>query len=104
VAGPEPVRLKDFTRAMAQAQGGPKIVVTMPYSVACFFAALMEDFSKLRRAKKMPFLNRYSMGQIRKEGYLDGSKAKSELGWVPSISLEEGTRQYVQWRRQQKKK
>jgi nucleoside-diphosphate-sugar epimerase len=52
----------------------------------------------------MPFLNRYSMGQIRKEGYLDGSKAKSELGWVPSISLEQGTRQYVQWRRQQKKK
>ena len=104
VAGPEPVRLKDFAKAMAKAQGGPKIWLTIPYSVTYFSAALMEDFAKLRRAKGMPFMNRYYIRQVRKEGYLDGSKAKNELGWVPSISLEQGTRQYVQWRRQQKKK
>ena len=104
VAGPQPVRLKDFAKAMAKAQGGPKIWVTIPYSVTCFFAALMEDFAKLRRAKGMPFMNRYYMKQVRKEGYLDGSKAKTELGWVPQTSLEEGTKQYVQWRKQKNKR
>jgi len=83
VAGPDVVTLRDFARAMAKAQGGPKIWVTLPYSVAYLLAGLMEDFAKLRRAKGMPFLNRYSMRQLRKEGYLDGSKAKNELGWVP---------------------
>jgi len=37
-------------------------------------------------AKQMPFLNRYSIKQLKKEGYLDGSKANKELGWVPQIS------------------
>jgi len=104
VAGPDVVRLKDVTIAMARAQGGPKVFVTMPYSVAYLFAGLVEGFAKLRRAKGMPFLNRNVMLQLRKEGYLDGSKAKNELGWVPQISLEEGTKQYVQWRKQRNKK
>ena len=104
VAGPDVVTLKDFAKAMAKAQGGPKIWVTLPYSVVYFLAGLMEDSAKLRRAKGMPFLNRYSMRQLRKEGYLDGSKAKNELGWVPQISLEEGTKRYVQWRRSRRRK
>ncbi len=104
VAGPESVRLKDFTRAMAAAQGGPKILVTAPYSMIFLFAGLIEDFAKLRRAKSMPFMNRYYMRQLRKEGHLDGSKAKNELGWEPKISLEEGTKQYVQWRKHKNKK
>jgi nucleoside-diphosphate-sugar epimerase len=36
--------------------------------------------------------------------YIDGSKAMSELGWEPKVSIEEGTRLYVQWRRLQGKR
>jgi len=104
VAGPDVVRLRDVTVAMAKAQGGPKIHVTIPYSLAYFFATLMEGFAKLRRAKNMPFLNRNAVVQLAKEGYLDGTKARNELGWVPQISLEEGTRQYVDWRKHRNKK
>jgi nucleoside-diphosphate-sugar epimerase len=104
VAGPDVVTLKDFTRVMAKARGGSKIMVTMPYTAVYFFAALNEEFARLRRSKQMPFLNRYSIRQLKREGYLDGSKAKNELGWEPRISLEDGIRQYLQWRSQQKKK
>jgi len=103
VAGPDVVTLKDFARVMAKARGGPKIMVTMPYTLVYLFASLNEEFARLRRAKQMPFLNRYSIRQLKREGYLDGSKAKNELGWVPQISLEEGIKQYLQWRGQRKK-
>jgi nucleoside-diphosphate-sugar epimerase len=60
--------------------------------------------AKLMRTKSTPFLNRNIMLQISKEGNLDGTKAMTELGWVPQISLEEGCRQYVEWRRHRKER
>jgi len=103
VAGPEPVRLKDFTRAMVRARGAKRSWVTMPYPLALMSCYSMETFAKLLRSKKMPFLTVASLRSINSEGYLDGSKARNELGWEPKVSLDEGTRLYVQWRRSQKK-
>ncbi len=99
VAPPEPIRLKAFAEAMIRAQGGRRIRGTMPYSVAYVWCALMEGIAKLRRAKEMPFLNRYSIEIMQTECCMDGSKARLELGWAPRVSAEEGTRQYVEWRR-----
>ncbi len=103
VAGPEAVRMKEVTRAVAKAQGGPKILITVPFTLAYVGAVIIENVAKLMRTKSTPFLNRNIMLQLGKEGHLDGTKARTELGWVPQISLEEGTRQYVQWRRNRKK-
>jgi nucleoside-diphosphate-sugar epimerase len=103
VAGPDVVTLEEFAKAMGKAQGGPKIWVSVPYPVVYFFAAAMEEFAKLRRAKGMPFLNRYYVRQLRKEGYIDGTRARRELGWEQKISMEEGCRQYVEWRRSRRK-
>jgi len=99
VAPPEPIRLKAFSEAMIKSMGGPRIRGTMPYSIAYVWCALMEAIAKVRRAKEMPFLNRYSIKIMQTECCMDGSKAGRELGWVPQISAEEGTRQYVEWRR-----
>ncbi|MDM7998470.1 MAG: NAD-dependent epimerase/dehydratase family protein [Dehalococcoidia bacterium] len=102
-AGPEVVRMKDVTRAMMKAQGGPKVLITIPFTLGYVGAVLIEGFARLVRTKSTPFLNRNIMLQLTKEGALDGTKARTELGWVPQISLEEGCRQYVQWRRNRKK-
>jgi nucleoside-diphosphate-sugar epimerase len=104
VAGPEPVRLKEFTKAMIRARGAKRSWVTMPYPVAWVWCYSMETFAKLRRSKEMPYLTLASLRSINKEGYLDGSKAKKELGWEPKVSIDKGTRLYVQWLRSQKKK
>ncbi len=104
VAPPEMVRLKDFTEAMIRALGVRRIRGTMPYSVAYVWCCLMEGIAKLQRKKEMPFLNRYSIEIMRTECCLDGSKARDELGWKPKVSIDEGAKLYVEWRRSAEKK
>lgn len=100
-ACPEPTRLKEFAQAMVKARGGRKVWGKVPFSVAYVWCCLIELIARLLRAKEMPFVNRYFILQLNRECYLDASKARRELGWVPQITLEEGTRQYVEWRRVQ---
>lgn len=104
LAGKDVTTLRDFALAMVQAMGSRKPQVTIPYGVGYAWCSLMEGVARLRRLKEMPFLTRSSMKFLNKGLYLDGSKAKNELGWQPKVSIEEGTRLYVQWRRSQKKK
>ena len=86
---------------LLKARGGRKVWGKVPFSVAYVWCYLMELIARLLRAKEMPFLNRYFILQLNQECYLDASKARRDLGWVPQISLEDGTRQYVEWRRVQ---
>ena len=104
VADSHAVRLREFAAAMLKAMGEPKPQVTIPYPVAYVACTLMEMWSRLRRVKEMPYLTRSGLHFVNKGIYLDGTKAREELGWEPKVSLEEGTRLYVQWRRAQSKK
>lgn len=104
VAGPQPVRLREFSEAMMNARGVKLVWVTMPYPAAWIWCYVMETFAKLRRSKKMPYLTLAALRSLNTECYLDGTKARSELGWQPKISIEEGTRRYVHWRRAQQEK
>lgn len=103
VAGPEPVRLKAFAEAMIRARGAKRTWATMPYPVAWVWCWMMETSAKLLRSKNMPYLTLASLRSIHREGHIDGSKARKELGWEPKVSVDEGTRLYVEWLRQKKK-
>ena len=102
VAPPQNHRMKDLTRAMMKAQGGPKVLVTLPFTLCLVGAILIENVARLMRTKGTPFLNRNIMLQLAKDGNLDGTKARTELGWAPRVSLEDGMHKYVQWRRHRK--
>jgi nucleoside-diphosphate-sugar epimerase len=104
VAGKEMTRLRDFAAAMVEAMGSKKTQVTIPYTVGYTWCSFMERLARLRRSKEMPFLTRSAMKFLNKGLYLDGAKARDELGWEPKVSIEDGTRLYVEWRRAQHKK
>lgn len=99
VACPEPTRLKEFAQAMVKARGGRKVWGKVPFSLAYLWCYLMELIARMAHARQMPFLNRYFILQLNQECRLDASKARKELGWAPRVSLEEGIRDYVAWRR-----
>jgi len=89
---------------MLQAIGGRKLRVSIPYSVGYLWCASMEGWARLKRQKELPYLTRSGVRFLNQGMHIDGSKARKELGWQPKVSIEEGTRLYVQWRRSQEKK
>ena len=104
IAPTEVIWFRDWADAFMLAMGGRKYQTSIPYSVAYFWCALMEGWARLRRQKDIPYLTRSGIRFLKQGMHIDGSKARRELGWEPKVSLEEGTRLYVQWRREQKKK
>jgi len=104
IAPREDIRFRDFIGAMARAAGRPVPRLTIPGSSVYATGAFLEFWARLWRNKNLPFLTRSDIGFIKNGMNIDGSKARRELGWDPKISIDEGTRLYVQWRRSQKKK
>lgn len=104
IAPVEEVTFRDFINSMARAMGKSEFRFRVPLSVVYASAAVIEGWGRLRRSKDAPFLTRSDIKFLRGGIYLDSSKARKELGWQPKISIEEGCRQYVEWRRSQKKK
>ena len=100
----EVVTFRDFINSMAKATGKSEFKIIIPLSVVYSSAAVMEMWGRLTRSEDAPFLTRSDIKFVRDGMYIDSSKARNELGWQPKISIEEGCRQYVQWRKSQKKK
>jgi len=104
IAPPEVIWFRDYGNAMIRAIGGRKIQITIPYLVGYLWCASMEGWARLKRQKELPYLTRSGARFLNQGMHIDGSKARKELGWEPKVSLEEGCRLYVQWRRSQEKK
>ena len=100
----EVVTFRDFINSMAKATGKSEFKIVIPLSVVYSSAAVMEMWGRLIRSEDAPFLTRSDIKFVRDGMYVDSSKARKELGWQPKISIEEGCRQYVEWRKLQKKK
>ena len=104
VAPLEEQRFREFAAALARALGKSERQWNMPMSVLYSVAFMMEKWAKLWRFKDPPFLTRADLLEFDNCMYIDGSKAKSELGWEPKVSIDEGAKRYVEWRRSQDKK
>jgi len=104
IAPPEVIWFRDYGNAMIRALGGRKIQITIPYLVGYLWCASMEGWARLKRQKELPYLTRSGARFLNQGMHIDGSKAMKELGWEPKVSIEEGTRLYVQWRREHEKK
>ena len=103
VAPPQPVPYREMARHMIRAQGGKRVHINLPFRLMLLAAAMMEGWARLRRSKEMPFLTPAGLRSFSEDHLIDGSKARTDLGWEQEVSLEEGTRRYVEWRLSQKK-
>jgi len=104
VAPPEPVWFRDFCNCIIKAQGGWRIQFTIPYAAAHYMGFLTEVWTKVSRSKDQPYLSRSSVRFLNEGMCLDGSKIRRELGWEQKVSMEEGARRFVSWKRSEGKK
>ncbi len=96
--------LRDFINSMAKSAGKSEFKIAIPLWLVYSSAAVIEMWGRLMRSEEVPFLTRSDIKFVRDGMWIDGTKARKELGWQPKISIEEGCRQYVEWRKTQGKK
>lgn len=90
----EPVELWDFLGKMFRHFKAPLPSKRIPTKVAYILASLMEFFYKVLRLKGEPRLTRFLVLQLATSHYFSNAAAKRDLGYEPSVSMEEGMRRY----------
>lgn len=69
----------------------------VPYKVAYGVAAMLETMYRILPLSGEPALTRYTVGSIAVPHTLDISRAQQELGYAPTVSVDEGLQRYADW-------
>ncbi len=87
----------DVVNMILAAAGLPPVARQVPYAAARAAAAALETLWKLSGAKNEPPLTRFVLQQLTTAHWFDISAARRDLGYVPSVSIEEGMRRLAAW-------
>ncbi len=69
----------------------------IPYRAAYGVAAMLEAAYRLLPLQGEPSLTRYTVSSIAVPHTLDIGKAQRELGYMPTVTVEQGLHQFAQW-------
>ena len=94
---------KEFIPLWTKALSIKPLMLKIPYWVIAPIVALMVGFYKLFGIQKSPPLNFYRIGIMRRDLAYVNAKLKTEIGYEPPISLEEGVRRTVEFYRMTRK-
>ena len=73
----------------------------LPFRLAFLLAWGMETASRTLFDYKEPLLTRYTVSILAKSATLDISAARRDLGYQPKVSVEEGSRRFITWWKEQ---
>jgi len=93
----EPIHGDDMINAMLRACGMPPETRRVPYAVAFAAGALLEAVYSVLRIESEPPMTRFVAEQLATAHWYDISAARRDLGYQPSISIEEGMLRLAQW-------
>ncbi len=97
ITGGEPVRLWPFLAKLCTELDLAHPTRRVSYPVARAFALMLEIVHRTVRRGSEPLLTRYTAGLLATSMTLDISAARRDLGYVPAIDIEEGTRRFLEW-------
>jgi nucleoside-diphosphate-sugar epimerase len=95
ITNDEPYPLHQVIQNLLSAMGLPYKEKKIPYPVARSLAYLLEIVSIFY--PKEPLFTQYAVGALTFSQTLSINKAKTELGYAPKISIEEGINRYAKW-------
>ncbi|WP_010277450.1 NAD-dependent epimerase/dehydratase family protein [Paenibacillus senegalensis] len=93
----EPLPFKQLLDNLFTKLDQPMRPIHLSYRKAMIAAAFMEGSARLFRKNREPQLTRYTVGVIARSQTLDIQAAIQELGYRPSITIDEGLDRFVQW-------
>lgn len=87
----------DVVNMILAAAGLPPVTRSVPYPAARAAAALLEAGWRLAGADSEPPLTRFVVQQLTTAHWFDISAARRDLGYAPSVTIEEGMRRLAAW-------
>lgn len=87
----------DVVNMILAAAGLPPVTGSVPYPAARAAAAALEAAWRLARAESEPPLTRFVLQQLTTAHWFDISAARRDLGYAPSVNIEEGMRRLGAW-------
>ena len=93
----EAVTQLDYISAIASELGVPAPSTRIPYRLALAAGAASEFAGHIARLKHAPPLTRFGVQTVGGENRFNIGKARTELGFAPSIGLADGVRLSVAW-------
>ncbi|WP_108127398.1 NAD-dependent epimerase/dehydratase family protein [Saccharospirillum mangrovi] len=98
ISNGEPVQLLDVLACLFDAIDIPTRIRTLPYPLLAPVVAGVEQLHRWLPTQREPQLTRYSAALFHYHQTLDIERARTELGYAPQVSIDEGIRRYAHWR------
>ncbi len=93
----EPLPVRDLINGIVTAAGLPPVRRSIPAGAAVAVGAVLEAVHRLARSEVEPMMTRFLARHLSTDHWFDISAARRDLGYEPSVSLEEGFRRLRAW-------
>ena len=97
ISNGEPRPVWDLVNAILAAGGKSPVTRTVPRWFAYAAAWGMETYHHLRKRVDEPRLTRFVVAELSSAHWFDISAARRDLGYTPTISIDEGLRRLAEW-------
>lgn len=102
ITNDQPLTQREFLRFIARVVGAPAPRVHVPYRPLYALAIAVERAAVLARSRHQPFVTRLGVKLFGTDNRHAVDKARTELGYVPRVSLRQGIELTARWYRQQR--
>ncbi len=92
-----PITQRAFMNLLARAAGAPLVKRKVPYRVAYAAAFAFEAKGRLLRRTEPPWVTRYATWLLGRHLEYSTEKARTRLGWSPSLTYEESIARLIRW-------
>ncbi len=90
ISNDETITIRNFFNKILEAHNLPPVSKSIPKSIAFVLATALESFYNLFRINSEPRTTRFLVHEMSSHHWFDISEAKTELGYQPKISINEG--------------
>jgi nucleoside-diphosphate-sugar epimerase len=93
----EPIRVRDLLQKVFLALGQNVTLRPAPYRLAAGVAGAWQWTARSLRLEREPRLLPYALGLMRYSQTLDIAAARTQLGYTPQATIDEGLQQFARW-------